>query len=209
MSEVSGIRVWANEISQLFSACRDKEAQESDVYGKTVDFLRSIFGSKLVITNNQVLLLKIMSFINEGKSYLGYSASDADIVMYPLGQEGPDIKSLDKVLHREGQYGLGKWNGVYPAVIGQVIVSTQTGKLQLENMKAQAWRNMFPRALIIFMAGPYREKFDIRFDREMSYFDLVLVGFENRKECEKNLKSMQNMIESHLRVNWFDDLQQG
>ncbi len=192
---------WADEIHLLF-----KSAQESDVYDKIVEYLESKFSDALIVKKNQVLLLKIMAFIKDGKSSLGYSGSDADIVMYPHDQKGPNLKDLEKTIQRKGQYGLENWEGIYPTVIGQVVVSTRTGKLHLENMKAQYWRNMFPRSLIVFMAGPYREDYDIRFDRDMSAFDLVLAGFEDRENCKKNLERMCDVIGSHLRVKWSDNL---
>lgn len=196
MNEVSQ---WAVKISNLFSAARKSaRVKEKDVYNTIVQFLRARFGDNFVVAGNQVLLLRIMAFFKNNESYLGYSASDADIVIFLKEQITPNLEILEKSMHRTGQYSLRKWNGIYPAVIGQVVVSTTTGKLQLENMKAQAWRNLFPRSLIIFLAGPYREEFDIRYDREMSYFDLVLVGFEDKTERKKNLLAMSEIIESHL-----------
>ena len=190
------------EISRLFRECRKKkEIREKDIYPLLVDFLRSKFGDRMEVEQNRPLILKITAFLERGKPYLGYSGSDADIVLYPK-QEAIGIRDDDQILRKSGQYALRRPGIIYPAIIVQVITSTQTGKLQQENMKAQAWRSMFPRALLVLLAGAYRVKRDLRFDRDTSFFDLVLPGFEELNVCRLGLASLSAMIEAHVDAKW-------
>ncbi|MHA2064685.1 MAG: hypothetical protein ACXABY_09955 [Candidatus Thorarchaeota archaeon] len=185
-----------DKISRKFS-----ETIEKVIYPLLVDFLKRRFGDKMNVEKNRPLILKITAFLENEKPYLGYSGSDADVIMYPR-QEAVGIRSDDPLLRKSGQYAMRNPGVIYPSVIIQVITSTKTGKLHQENMKAQAWRSIFPRALLVLLAGAYRDKYDIRFDRDTTYFDVVLSDLSDLESCTKNLEIMCDMIGAHLSAKW-------
>lgn len=201
------LRVSIEEIS-----CKFRDGVETEIYGPLVKFLEDEFGPKtefrMEVEPNKPLILKVTAFLEKlslprigyVQPYLGYSGSDADVVMYPK-QEAVGIREDDPLLRKSGQYALRNSKGIiYPSVVIQVITGkSRTGKLHLENMKAQDWRSMFPRALLVLLAGG---EYDTRYDRDTYYFGLVLSDLSNLESCRSNLKVLCDTIHSHLDAKW-------
>ena len=118
------------QLSDLFKECREKKGvSERDIYPLLVDYLQNEFGDRMVVEQNRPLLLQITAFLEDMKPYLGYSGSDADVVLYHK-QEAIGFGNDSEILRRSGQYAFRKQSIIYPSVIIQVITNTQTGKLQ-------------------------------------------------------------------------------
>ena len=191
-------------ISKKFKDAKDnKEVKESDIYPLLVIFLKNKLGKNIMVEKNRPLLLKIYVFLDENKPYLGYSGSDADLILY-TPQDAVKINASDNLLRKSGQYSLSKRGIVYPSVIIQIIVNVNTGKLRQENMKAQDWRKTFPHALIVLSVGQHRVEPDIRLIRDTPHFDFVLAGFENPIVCKKNLDALTSIISAHLDAKWMN-----
>jgi len=173
---------------------------EKRVYDPMVEYLQNQF-TTLEFEKERRLLLAFTMFFDSGHPVIGFSGSKADIVGY-FPQKQMRIDKKDMLLRRAGQYGFEKNEIIYPCVIIQIITSTTTGKLQLENMKAQNWRKLFPRALLVLLAGHYGDKFDIRFDREPSAFDEVITELKNPDRCQIGLKRLCVAMKTHIKTKW-------
>jgi hypothetical protein len=183
------------QIAQKFDSKVEKR-----VYDPMVKYLQNQF-TTLKFEEERRLLLAFTMFFDSGHPVIGFSGSKADIVGY-FPQKQMRIDKKDMLLRRAGQYKFGKNEIIYPCVIIQINTSTKTGKLHQENMKAQKWRELFPRALLVLLAGHYGDKFDIRFDRDTSAFDEVISELRNPDRCQVGLKRLCEGIKTHIDTKW-------
>lgn len=173
---------------------------EKRVYDPMVEYLQNQF-TTLEFEKERLLLLAFTMFFDSGQPVIGFSDSEADIVGY-FTQEQMRIDKIDMLLRKAGKYTFGKKGIIYPCVIIQIITGTKTGKLHQENMKAQNWRELYPRALLVLLAGHYGDKFDIRFDRDTSAFDEVISELRNPDRCQVGLKRLCEGMKTHIKTKW-------
>ncbi len=183
------------QIAQEFDSKDEKR-----VYDPMVKYLQNQF-TTLNFEKKRSLLLAFTMFFDRSHPVIGFSGSEADIVGY-FPQKQMRIDKNDMLLRKGGKYKFGKNEIIYPCVIIQINTSMKTGKLQLENMKAQNWRKLFPRTLLVLLAGHYGDKFDIRFDRETSAFDEVISELRNPDRCQVGLKRLCEGMKTHIDTKW-------